>query len=214
MTLIEILVVVGLIGAFAGTLLFGSGMFSGAEQRAAASLVIAGVRKGLARSNTTGKPVRLTLDFETNRVMLEEATSVFALREIPKEDDLSKRILKKAKEDTDRIMGGPTPHAPGFTVIDALGQDGEEPGRSLGKKTKLRLVQTEHDEEPVVEGQAHLYFWPGGVTERAVVQVGQESNDGLTVVVSPLTGRARIERGRIELPEKRKDEEYSEREER
>jgi general secretion pathway protein H len=80
---------------------------------------------------------------------------------------------------------------------------------------RFARVQTEHDQEPVVDGQAFLYFWPGGQTERAVIQIAQiGDDDGMTVVVSPLTGRADIQRGFIELPEEVLDgEEYSEAEE-
>jgi general secretion pathway protein H len=76
-------------------------------------------------------------------------------------------------------------------------------------------VQTEHDEEGVTEGVAYIHFWPGGVTERAIVQIARAGDDeGVTVVVSPLTGRAQIERGFVELPEDLLEgEEYSEREE-
>jgi general secretion pathway protein H len=76
-------------------------------------------------------------------------------------------------------------------------------------------VQTEHDEEAIQRGIGYIYFWPGGVTERAIVQLTRPSDEtGLTVEVSPLTGRARIARGFVELPEELfKDEDYSERDE-
>ena len=77
------------------------------------------------------------------------------------------------------------------------------------------MVQTEHDEEPITEGTAYIWFWPGGETERSVVQMGRDLEDrGITVTLSALTGRAKIERGRVELPVSRfGDEDYQEREE-
>jgi general secretion pathway protein H len=75
------------------------------------------------------------------------------------------------------------------------------------------MVHTEHDREPVTEGKAYLYFWPGGGTERAVVQVGRAGDEeGLSVVVSALTGRARIQRGNLELEPARADGEFDVRE--
>jgi general secretion pathway protein H len=76
-------------------------------------------------------------------------------------------------------------------------------------------VRTEHDEEYVREGRAYLYFWPGGTTERAVVQLKKagDKEAALTVVISPLTGRAKIEKGAVDFPEPRGvDQEFSERE--
>ncbi len=215
MTLIELLIVIALIAIFTGSLLFGGGIFGNAEQRQAASLVVTGVRKALARANTTGKPVRMTLDFETRRIVLEESSSVLALREPPlkKNETQADRILAESKRESEQVVAGPVQLKPSFTPLDILGVDGDGPGRQFGSRVAIRLVQTEHDEEPITEGQAHVFFWPGGQTERAVVQVGQGDNDGLTVVLSPLTGRARIERGRVELPENKLDAEYSERDE-
>lgn len=214
MTLIEILIVIALMALLAGSLLFGTGMLGGAEQRAAAQLVVNGVRKGMARANSTGKPVRLVIDFETKSLVLEESSSKLALREANiDKSKIAQSVLSTAKSESETIVGGITPHRPSFTTTNLLGQDGEGPGRKLGSRVELRMVQTEHDAEPITAGKAALFFWPGGVTERAVVQFGSGDADGLTVVLSPLTGRARIERGRIGLPEGRFGEEFSEREE-
>ena len=76
-------------------------------------------------------------------------------------------------------------------------------------------MRTEHDEEPLREGRAYIYFWPGGTTERAIVQLKKagDKEAALTVTLSPLTGRAKIEKGGAEFPEPRGvDQEYSERE--
>jgi general secretion pathway protein H len=68
-------------------------------------------------------------------------------------------------------------------------------------------VETEHDEEPVTEGRAYVYFWPGGLTERAAIRLkrSDSADDGLTVFISPLTGRASIERGKASFPAPRED---------
>jgi general secretion pathway protein H len=76
-------------------------------------------------------------------------------------------------------------------------------------------VKTEHDEEVINEGRAYIYFWPGGTTERAIVQLKKQGDKepALTVVLSPLTGRAKIEKGEVDFPEPRGfEQEYSERE--
>ena len=64
----------------------------------------------------------------------------------------------------------------------------------------------EHDDEPRTSGKAYLYFFPGGSTERAAVQLKRKGDDtGLTVTVSGLTGRAKVERGHVDLPPPRTD---------
>lgn len=220
MTLIEILVVVALIALLTGTLVFGSGLMGGAQRRAAATLVIAGVRKGLAHANSSGNPVRMVFDFGASRIWLEESSSRVALRSDPDEEDEqpeshAERVAEQAEAEAEQIVTGKAGEATRFSPVDILGGNEEQPGRSFDEGVRLVLVQTEHDEEPITEGRAYLYFWPGGLTERAVVQIARGSDDdGLTVMVSALTGRAKIEKGRVPLPEPRfGDEEFSEREE-
>jgi general secretion pathway protein H len=166
--------------------------------------------------------VRLVFDLDQDRVILEEASSGVMLRE--KEDeqntgagaDPATEAERKAKSEAERIVDGPRAPRASFKPVKEFGFDTDDPaqGRELGAGIRFRQVQTEHDGQPRKEGRAYLYFFPGGGTERASIQLERDGDEqGLTVLVSPLTGRARIERGRIELPEPRSDGDYTEREE-
>ena len=220
LTLVEVLVVVLLIAVLAGAIFFGTGAFSSSRLRGAAGLVLSGVRIGTTRANTTGRPVRLVFDLDQRRILLEEASSSVMLREREKSAsagaEAATEAEQKAVADAERIVEGPKAARAQFKPVKQFGFDADDPslGRELGRDIQYRHVQTEHDEQPRSEGRAYLYFFPGGGTERAVIQLRRnEQDEGLTVVVSALTGRARIERGRIELPEPRSDGEFSEREE-
>lgn len=223
MTLIEIMIVLVLMALLIGTMAFGSGFFGGANRRAAATLIVAGVRKGLAQANTTGKPARLAIDLTQGQVVLEQASSSQALVGGKKDEDETTEpldpaavLLQQAEASAEEILSGGGKHDPGFAPVAVFGDDGEGPGRALGSGIKVLKVQTEHDEEPITEGVAYIYFWPGGVTERAIVQIAKLGDDtGLTVEISPLTGRADIKRGLLDLPDSvfDEDEDYSERDE-
>jgi general secretion pathway protein H len=222
MTLVEVLIVIALIAVLSSAIIFGSGMFSSSRLRAAAGLLMTGVRIAVTRANATGHPVRLVFDLEADRLMVEEASGSIMLREKEEGEstgagaEATTEEERKARADADRILKGP--HAPRarFAPVKEFGFDGGDPakGRELGASIRFRQVQTEHDGEPRTEGRAYLYIWPGGGTERASIQLQRDEEDeGLTVMVSPLTGRARIERGRVALPEPRSEGDYSEREE-
>jgi general secretion pathway protein H len=125
-------------------------------------------------------------------------------------------LEKKAQAESERILQGP--HAPKatFKAVPGFNSSPDEtgPARSLGNGVQFISVQTEHDDEPRSAGRAYLYFFPGGTTERASVQLKRRGDDtGMTVSISGLTGRAKIERGRVELPAPRSDGEASERDE-
>lgn len=219
----EVLIVVALIALLSGAIVFGSGMFTGSRVRGAATLIISATRMAQTRANATGRATRVVFDLENHRVRLEEANTGAMLREKEGAEsagagaEASTELEKAAREEAERLVDGPRAPRPAFVPISetVLGEDALAGGRELGKGVKFREVQTEHDGEPRREGQAYLYAWPGGETERAVVQLfdGRSSDEGLTVTVSALTGRARVERGRVELPQPRLGEAYSEREE-
>lgn len=224
MTLVEVLITIVIIAVISGGIFFGSGMFSSSRQRSGAMLIVSGVRLGMTRANATGRPVRMVFDLDNERIHLEETSSKM-LR--VKEDDNTgggaepaTEAEQKARAEAERIVEGVNKSRPVFTPVKQFGFDGDEPGggRDLGQGIEFVQIQTEHDEQPRKEGRAYLYFWPGGGTERAAVQIrkkgADDDKDGLTIMISRLTGRAKIERGAVDLPEPRSDgEDVSEREE-
>ncbi len=220
LTLVEVLVVVALIALMSAGVIWGSGMLTSSRQRAAAALVANAVRMGMTRANTTGNSVRLVFDLDRQRLLLEETKDVM-LRQKEKKSaaggaEAATEAEKAAREEATRILEGPKAPRARFTAVKQFGFDGGDPeaGRSLGEGVKFKQVQTEHDEEPREKGRAYLYFWSGGGTERAVVQiVRQGDKEGLSVVVSPLTGRAKIERGAVKLEGPRVDDEFGQIEE-
>jgi len=228
-TLVEVLIAVALIAILSGAVLVGSGALGSGRERAAATLVVSAVRLGLARANTTGRPARLVFDLDTNKLTLEETSSLVLAREkdetidgdeakdeaenAPK--DAVTELENEAEAEAKGIIEGPRAPTPEFTAVEQFKADGDESedGRALGRGVTFRSVQTEHDANERTRGRVYLYFWPGGETEHAVVHLGRDDDDGLTVLVSALTGRAKIEKGKVELPERRADGQISEREE-
>jgi general secretion pathway protein H len=167
-TLIELLIVVALIALLGGVVVSGTGMLGSARVRTAAGVVMSGVRQGITRANATGKPARLTFDFENSKIILE-ATSGRMLRSADEDDGPAagaedegaeeREALQYAKE----IVEGPRAPKPSFSPVSEGGFNGDDgQGRELGAGVKFLMVHTEHDREPVTEGKAYIYFWPGG----------------------------------------------------
>jgi general secretion pathway protein H len=223
-TLIEILVVIALIALLGGTIVSGSGMLGGNRLRAAAGLVLTGVRLAVTRANSMGHPVRLAFDIDAGRLILEETTDRM-LRVKDKDDgktttegssagaDPATEAEKESIKYADGIIKGPRAPRARFKGIPLGTADDEGKGRDVGRGIRFRSVQTEHDQKPRDKGRAYLYFWPGGGTERAVIQLERTGSDEvLSVLVSPLTGRAQIKRGKIEIQDQINDDEFDVRE--
>jgi general secretion pathway protein H len=220
-SLVEVILVVGLMAILSAMVISGSGMLSGTRMRSAGALIMSSIRMAMTRANSIGRPVRIVFDLDAGRIMMEE-TRGRMLRVTNHEEgakagaEAATEAEQQAAEYAREIIQGPRAPAATFTPVESFGSDGEDPavGRELGKDIRFVQVQTEHDTEPRVEGRAYMYFWPGGGTERAAIQITRPGDhQGLTVLVDALTGRAKLARGPVELEEARRDVDFQEREE-
>jgi general secretion pathway protein H len=214
--LIEVLIVVALFALLSAMVVSGSGALSGTRQRAAATLLMTAIRMGITHANTTGLPTRMVMDLDKHRVMLEESHDRMLRRlDNIEEDPTAGTARADAEAEAQRIVEGPREPLPNFSPLREFGTDPDDNalGRSLGRGIRYTSVQTEHDGEPRTEGKAYLYFWPGGGTEKAVIQLRREGvTEGISLVVSALTGRAQIVRGAVSYEEPDADVDFGERE--
>jgi general secretion pathway protein H len=70
----------------------------------------------------------------------------------------------------------------------------------LPEGVRINYVRTAEDLEPITKGQAAIFFFPGGRTQLAHIQLQDESGENrYTIKVQPLTGRVTIEDGHEDL---------------
>jgi general secretion pathway protein H len=226
-TLIEMLIVLALIAIFSAAVIAGSGQLSGAKLRKGATMMTAAVRVAFLRATVTSRSVRLVLDFEQNTMWLEEADLPMLVQGKDRTGtggaDGVTAAEKTAIAEGERIVKGPTAPRPAFHAVEMgllAGTEAKDDKnvRHLPSGITLREVQAAHDDEPRTKDRAYLYFWPGGLTERAsiVLRIGTSTEDAqaLTVMVSPLTGTTSIKAGAVALKLPTDDRESSEREDR
>lgn len=223
LTLVEVLIVMAIVALIMGAVVIGSGQLSGSRMRHSSTMIAGAIRVGFSRASATSKSVRLVMDFTENEIWLEEGDQPMLVQS----KDLTgtggaaaaTNAEKQAVEESSRIVKGPTAPRTSFKEIDAMGLVASTPGKGhkpLERGIKFREVQTAHDDEPRTEGRAYLYFWPGGQTERASIQLrigdSKEERDALTILVAPLTGKATVKDGAVALAKPTDDREASERE--
>lgn len=236
MTLVEILVVMVIMAVMMAVVVVGSGQSDNARLRQGAALVTGAIRVGFSKSSARAKPLRLVFDFAANTLALEESEDVMLLT---KNDTTGTggaaamtELERAAIEEGQSIMKGPKAPRASFTPIDStgfgVGTGGKAP-KPLPKNIGFRSVHCEHELEARTEQRAYLYFFPGGQTERCVVQLaigkasdvsdpdraptGPDVPDVLSLVISPLTGKVIIKPGALELEMPEDDKEASERDE-
>lgn len=223
MTLIEVLIVMALIALILGAVVVGSGQLSSARLRHSSTMISGAIRVAFSRATASAKTVRLVMDFEKNAIWLEEGDQPHLVQS----KDVSgaggaaaaTEAERQAVEESGRILKGPAAPRTAFKEIDAMGLVASDPGKghkALERGIRFRKVTTNHDDAPRTEGRAYLYFWPGGQTERAAIQLTAAGTDDehldVTLMVAPLTGKVTIKDGSVELPNADDDKAASDRE--
>lgn len=201
------MVVIALLALAATAATMGIGSLTHGNLRSSAMLVAAGVRAGYGHAATSGRTVRLVLDIEQNKVWLEESDDRVVL---DREDETgaggAAETAPPQEEGAAPAEDGEAPaaeiEAPASPApLDARGRRRARfrpiPGRrgeprSPKGSVKLVAVYNAHERGRQETGRHALYFFSGGQTERAVVQLADPSGEVYSVRVHPLTGRARI----------------------
>jgi len=220
LTLIELLVTIALIGIVTTGIVVGSGAVVNSRMRGAASMITGAVRFAYTRASAVSRPNRLAFDLDNGTVSLEETNdTVLVQKEATGGAEGTTAEEKAAIDYAARIIKGPQAPRARFSPVKALGFDADTSGgRSIGSGVKFRKIETGHSPEGQTSGKAYLYFWPGGQTERASIQlvrIGAEGlDDGMSILVSPLTGRVRTLGGSKSMDPLRDDGSSSEREDR
>jgi general secretion pathway protein H len=228
MTLVEILIVCALIGLVTGGIVAGTQQLPSARLKRTATMLASAVKVAFTRATATSRHLRIVMDLDTSSMWIEESDRPMLVQSKDKTGTAGADPITVAEQqavaDGESIVKGPPVPKPHFHPIEAYGfGEGEVAGDGAAKGAKplqrgitFREVQSAHDDEPRTKGRAYLYFWPGGLTERASIalRIGDSVNDKnvLTLVVSPLTGKVTVKSGLVALAKPVDDKEASERE--
>jgi prepilin-type N-terminal cleavage/methylation domain-containing protein len=218
-TLLEMLLVMGLVGLMMGAGLAGFRALTKAELRGSSARLASAIRYLFDRASTTGKIHRLVFDFEAGKYWAEVSDDAFFLpREAETEESRTKEVEAIAEEKRledearEREASGqtsveeelidPTRYQP--TEWKPKRARFEKVGERVVKTVELRKVKlaglfTPRYAQPIHTGQGYLYFFPLGQTEPAIVHVSDEKGESFySLLVHPLNGRVKVASGFVE----------------
>ncbi|HEV3189283.1 MAG TPA: prepilin-type N-terminal cleavage/methylation domain-containing protein [Polyangiaceae bacterium] len=209
-TLIEILVVIAIIAVVSGVAIAGSMQLPNARLRRSATMIASAIKVAYTRATATSRDLRLVMDLDEPRIWLEESDAPMLVQSKDQTGTGGAAAVTEAERaaiaEGERILKGPPVSKPKFHSVATYGFADVEEGKgakALQRGITFRAVQTAHDESAHTSGRAYLYFWRGGLTERASIQVriGTSSDDArtLTLLVAPLTGKVSVKVGAAEL---------------
>jgi len=201
-TLVEVMMVVALASVMATSAVVGFSALRRGRLRAGASHVASALRRAYIHSLTTGRTTRLALTVGSNRDWIEDTDDAHVL---DTGDPLrqggaapSAEAAEEAARQLAQNIAQQRPRAPRAAFERPQGQRYRE--RTLADDVVIARVFTGQVDEPVEEGNGYVYFWPGGVGERAIVQLRGANGEVYSVLLHPLTGRSQIVDRAVEPP--------------
>jgi general secretion pathway protein H len=218
-TLIELMITMAIIGLTMGMATLAASVADSARLKRSSVMIAGAIRIAYGHASAISKPVRLVFDFDQRAIGLEEASADLKLdrNDATGGAAAATEAEQKALEEAEQIVKGPRAPRPAFKPTKAFGfnPDKDKTGKELERNIRFLQIETGHQDEAVNQGRAYLYFWPGGQTERAAIQLkiagSDDEQDAMTIFVSPLTGKASLKKGKFSMPRPRDDGEESER---
>lgn len=189
-TLVELLIVLGVLALVTALAVPGLEGLSGANARQAAGELSGSMRALFDTAALRGATCRMALDLEHRAWWAECAPGRAALAasaddEVPLEERYPDEKDAEVRQLLEKTRFG------GYT--DRLVKKRELPGEAA-----FGPVQLDGRRDPVEKGLAYVYFFPGGQAQPAVVPI-LDGRHHYSVVVEPFTGRSRVVVGPVEL---------------
>ena len=207
LTLIEVVIGLAIAALLAALSMMGIGAITDAELRSTSIQLSGAMKLAYDRAIMQKRTQRLVIDLDKSLWWIEYSSSPFALSrerqtgdkgtasgagEEPKEE---RSRFDEEKTEVEALLEGGTASFAADTDIDA-GKPVPIPGDIV-----VRRVWASHQEEAVTSGTAYVYFFKTGLAEAALIELGDGSEDVITVELLPLSGRVKMHRRTMPVPE-------------
>ena len=205
MTLIEIMIVIILLAIVASGITYSFNALNRTYLRSACMHITAASRYAYNRAIARNTTVRLVFNLEDGTMGFEESEIPVTLARIG--DERREFTHDQAEEEDDGPdvdSAGVDPWAAAHarladTIHPTFGaspfqslRGATYAQRPLGGGIRITRLYTPHEEEFRDSGTGHIYFFPHGQTENAVVWVSDSNEHTYSVELHPLTGRTRV----------------------
>lgn len=206
MTLIELIVVMGIIGVLAVAAPYGLSRVRKTDLRYDAGKLASALRSAFDRAATTGAHHRVAIDLDGGTYRIERCQGKVKLYRTVDEAEAAEQAQRAAEQKViaqGQVDVDPLTQAAGDSVAGGgcapikAGAGRLKQNRGL----KIARVFVAHLTDPVEKGTVTVNFFPLGQAERAVIELADEDSNVFTLLVHPLSGRVQLVSGEYARPE-------------
>ncbi len=203
LTLIEVTIGLAIVALVMGVAIVSVNSLTGAHLRSSAVEITGAIKYSYDRAIMEKRIQRIGFDLDKQVWWLEYTDDPYALTgqlargdkgtPLDEEDDDEEPSIFDEDDDVEvrtALEGG---RAASFVPDSESGAP-----RAIPSDIQIESVWTGHQEKPFTSGVAYLHFFRGGWTEPAQIVLTDGAGDYITLKVSPLTGRVRMYRKRLE----------------
>lgn len=199
-TLIEMMIVVLILALAAASLSYSFGALNRTQLRSACMRITAASRFAYNRAISRGTTVRIAFDFTTDTMSIEEGHGRVTLA---RTGDRRRMEIEEERDDgADSSAVDPWAAAQARladTLHPSFGASPFSPlsgrrfsAQPVAEGVRIDRLITPHEAEPRERGVGHIYFFPHGQSEHAVVWLSDGGETVFSVEIHPLSGRARV----------------------
>lgn len=191
-TLLELVIVIGILGLMMGVGISGLTGLSSTRLRTQTNKLSSALRYTYNRSVAHGLYMRMVLDIDGDAYWVEASEEPVFLpkkkREHGDEGEEDEDEKDKDKDEKDKLR----------TKRQRFQQDGVIPRVKMEKGIGIQGVFTSGQDDVFESGKAYIHFFPNGFVEPAIIYTTDGEEGYYTLRVSPLTGRVKNSYGKVD----------------
>ena len=205
MTLIEVGIALAIAAIMLSLAIPAMSSVTRAQLRQKSGQLAGGIRALYGAAAIAGRTCRLTFDLDANTYWSECAKANVRLDREGERSQNGARLATRDEElaaEAREGMSAEDREKLELAKKSAFSPSTDIPRTELGSTVKITDVWVQHQPERYSSGRAYLYFWSSGLTESASIHLAQ-ADDVYSILVAPLTGRAKVVGSRVDAPEQR-----------
>lgn len=178
-TLVEILVVVGLIGLILSIAIPNFGIATKAKLQHNSRELATLIRSAHDEAILKGLPYRIVFDLDHQKYWVEAGERGFLMQTATQEEEEKKKARFQFNKEEEK--------ASPFTLAKSL----TKAHQTLEGAVVFRDIQTSRSAEPQTSGIAYAYIFPHGFVEKLIIHLQDREGRDNTLIVNSVTGKSK-----------------------